>query len=81
MRAFERSYTGPVYSDGAYLVDGEGNRVDEGTLAEGEQTTVFPEPRPGIEKAPTLLVRRPEDAYGPDSSPQSSGRTTAASSR
>ncbi|ESP89850.1 QcrA and Rieske domain-containing protein [Candidatus Halobonum tyrrellensis] len=63
-RVFERSYTGPVYSDGIYLVDGEGNRIDESALAEGEKTTVFPEPRPGIEKAPTLLVRHPEDAYG-----------------
>jgi rieske iron-sulfur protein len=63
-RVFERSYTGPVYSDGVYLVDGEGNRVDEGTLSPGEQITVFPEHRPGIEKAPTLLVRRAEDAYG-----------------
>ncbi|WP_372909491.1 ubiquinol-cytochrome c reductase iron-sulfur subunit [Salinigranum sp.] len=63
-RVFERSYTGPVYSDGIYLVDAEGERLSESTLAEGEQTTVFPEPRPGIERAPTLLVRRPEDAYG-----------------
>jgi rieske iron-sulfur protein len=63
-RVFERSYTGPVYSDGIYLVDAEGERLSESTLAEGEQTTVFPEPRPGIERAPTLLVRRREDAYG-----------------
>jgi rieske iron-sulfur protein len=63
-RVFERSYTGPVYSDGIYLVDGEGNRVTESTLSEGERLTVFPEPRPGIEKAPTLLVRHAEDAYG-----------------
>ncbi|ELZ32546.1 Rieske iron-sulfur protein [Halogeometricum pallidum JCM 14848] len=62
-RVFERSYTGPVYSDGVYLVDGEGERVAESALAKGEKTTVFPEPRPGIAKAPTLLVRRPEDAY------------------
>ncbi|SFR69280.1 rieske iron-sulphur protein [Halogeometricum rufum] len=65
-RVFERSYTGPVYSDGIYLVDGEGERVTESALAEGERTTVFPEPRPGIERAPTLLVRHPEDAYGGD---------------
>ena len=63
-RVFERSYTGPVYSDGIYLVDGEGERITESTLAEGELMTVFPEPRPGIEKAPTLLVRHAEDAYG-----------------
>jgi rieske iron-sulfur protein len=38
--------------------------VTEKTLSEGETLTVFPEPRPGIEQAPTLLVRYPEDAYG-----------------
>jgi rieske iron-sulfur protein len=63
-RVFERSYTGPVYSEGVYLVDGDGERVRESALSEGERTTVFPEPRPGIERAPTLLVRHPEDAYG-----------------
>jgi len=63
-RVFERGYSGPVYSDGVALVDGEGNRVTEGALSEGEQMTVFPEPRPGIADAPTLLVRYPEDAYG-----------------
>jgi rieske iron-sulfur protein len=63
-RVFERSYTGPVYSDGIYLVDGEGERITESALSEGELMTVFPEPRPGIEKAPTLLVRHAEDAYG-----------------
>ena len=63
-RVFERSYTGPIYSDGVYLVDGEGNRLTESALSEGEKLTVFPEPRPGIEKAPTLLVRHAEDAYG-----------------
>ncbi|CQR52402.1 MULTISPECIES: QcrA and Rieske domain-containing protein [Haloferax] len=63
-RVFERSYTGPVYSDGIYLVDGEGERVGENALSEGEKMTVFPEPRPGIERAPTLLVRHAEDAYG-----------------
>jgi rieske iron-sulfur protein len=63
-RVFEREYTGPIYSDGVALVDSDGNRVGENALAEGEQMTVFPEPRPGIEDAPTLLVRFPEDAYG-----------------
>ncbi|WP_117595389.1 QcrA and Rieske domain-containing protein [Haloprofundus halophilus] len=63
-RVFERSYTGPVYSDGVALVDDEGTRIEEGRLAEGEHMTVFPEPRPGIDRAPTLLVRFPENAYG-----------------
>ena len=63
-RVFERSYTGPVYSDGVALVDGEGDRVTADRLSEGEQLTVFPEPRPGIDRAPTLLVRFPEAAYG-----------------
>nr|CAF21903.1 rieske iron-sulphur protein [Haloferax mediterranei] len=62
-RVFEREYTGPVYSDGIYLLDGDGNRIEEKALSEGEKMTVFPEPRPGIEKAPTLLVRHAEDAY------------------
>jgi rieske iron-sulfur protein len=63
-RVFERSYTGPVYSDGVALVDAEGQRIAEDRLAEGDLLTVFPEARPGIERAPTLLVRFPEDAYG-----------------
>jgi rieske iron-sulfur protein len=65
-RVFEREYTGPIYSDGVALVDADGNRVGENALAEGEQMDVFPEPRPGIESAPTLLVRFPESAYGGD---------------
>lgn len=63
-RVFERRYTGPVYSDGVALVDGEGERIAENRLSEGGLLTVFPEPRPGIDRAPTLLVRFPEDAYG-----------------
>ncbi|ELZ22302.1 Rieske iron-sulfur protein [Halosimplex carlsbadense 2-9-1] len=70
-RVFERGYSGPVYSDGVALVDGEGERVTEDTLAEGEQLTVFPEPRPGIADAPTLLVRYPEDAYGGETAMES----------
>lgn len=62
-RVFERSYTGPVYGDGIHLVDGSGNRITEDTLSVGEKLTVFPEPRPGIERAPTLLVRFTESEY------------------
>lgn len=65
-QVFERGYSGPVYSDGVHLVDGQGERIGEDRLAEGDQLTVFPEPRPGIENAPTLLVRYPESAYGGD---------------
>ncbi len=63
-RVFEREYTGPVFSDGVHLVDGDGNRIDENYLDFGERTTVFPEPRPGIDDAPTLLVRYQENQYG-----------------
>ncbi|MBX0321451.1 Rieske 2Fe-2S domain-containing protein [Halomicroarcula sp. F13] len=65
-QVFERSYEGPVYSDGVHLVDSEGERIRENRLSEGEKMTVFPEPRPGIEDAPTLLVRYPESEYGGD---------------
>ncbi|MGB9931880.1 ubiquinol-cytochrome c reductase iron-sulfur subunit [Haloarcula amylolytica] len=65
-QVFERGYEGPVYSDGIHLVDGEGERITEGRLSEGEHMTVFPEPRPGIEDAPTLLVRYAESDYGSD---------------
>lgn len=61
---FERSYTGPVYSDGVALVDENGEQITENTLSEGEQMTVFPESHPGIERAPTLLVRFAESEYG-----------------
>jgi rieske iron-sulfur protein len=65
-QVFERSYEGPVYSDGVFLVDDAGERITESRLSEGELMTVFPEPRPGIEDAPTLLVRYPESEYGGD---------------
>lgn len=65
-QVFERSYTGPVYSDGVALVDGNGDPVTEDRLARGEQLTVFPESHPGIERAPTLLVRFAEAEYGDD---------------
>jgi rieske iron-sulfur protein len=63
-QVFQREYTGPVYGDGIPLVDGDGERITEARLSEGEQLTVFPEPRPGIGDAPTLLLRFPESAYG-----------------
>lgn len=63
-QVFERSYTGPVYSDGVALVDETGTQITEDRLAEGEHMTVFPEPRPGIDRAPTLLVRFAESEYG-----------------
>jgi len=65
-QVFERGYKGPVYSDGIHLVDSEGERITETRLSEGEHITVFPEPRPGIEDAPTLLVRYAESDYGSD---------------
>lgn len=63
-RVFEREYTGPIYSDGVPLVDADGDRIGENQLEMGDFTTVFPEPRPGLESAPTLLVRFPEEQYG-----------------
>jgi rieske iron-sulfur protein len=62
-RVFDRKYEGPVYSDGVALVDDTGQQIGEDALAPGEQLTVFPEPRPGVEDAPTLLVRFEESAY------------------
>lgn len=63
-QVFQRTYTGPIYGESIPLVDGEGNRITPDRLEEGEQLTVFPEPRPGIGDAPTLLVRFPETEYG-----------------
>lgn len=60
---FDRSFSGPIYADGTYLVDEEGNRVGENALEDGERMTVFPETHPGVEDAPTLLVRYPESHY------------------
>jgi rieske iron-sulfur protein len=65
-QVFERRYTGPVYSDGVALVDAKGEAITEGRLSEGEQLTVFPESHPGIDRAPTLLVRFAESEYGGD---------------
>jgi len=62
-RVFERKYQGPVYEAGIPLVDEAGERIAEDRIAPGEQLTVFPEPRPGVEDAPTLLVRFGESAY------------------
>ena len=61
---FEREYTGPVYSDGVPLVDADGERIEEDRLEMGDLLTVFPETNPGIEQAPTLLVRLPAEDYG-----------------
>jgi len=63
-QVFQRTYTGPIYGEEIPLVDADGNRITTDRLAEGEQMTVFPEPRPGIGDAPTLLVRFPETDYG-----------------
>lgn len=57
------AYTGPVYEESVHLVDEDGERVHEDTLEYGEVITVFPEPRPDIADAPTLLVRHPEEEY------------------
>lgn len=63
-RVFERSYEGPIYSDGVALIDAEGEQIEENRLEMGDLMTVFPESHPGIEPAPTLLVRYPEGEYG-----------------
>ncbi|MFB6169928.1 MAG: ubiquinol-cytochrome c reductase iron-sulfur subunit [Haloarculaceae archaeon] len=62
-KVFERKYTGPIYSDGVHLVDDEGERIGTDRLGEGEVLTVFPESHPGVESAPTLLVRLAPDDY------------------
>lgn len=58
-----RSYEGPMYGEGTYLVDENGDRVTENALQNGERTTVFPETHPDASDAPTLLVRFPESDY------------------
>lgn len=63
-QVFERRYSGPIYSDNVALIDADGERITEDYLGFGEFTTVFPESNPGIEDAPTLLVRFPEEEYG-----------------
>ncbi|NHN47759.1 Rieske (2Fe-2S) protein [Halostella sp. JP-L12] len=63
-QVFEREYSGPVYSDNVALVDEEGERITEDYLEFGDHATVFPESNPGIEDAPTLLVRFEEGEYG-----------------
>ncbi len=62
-RVFERSFTGPLYEDGTYLVDEAGNRITDGALEFGQRITVFPETNPSVDDAPTLLVRYPETEY------------------
>ena len=64
-QVFERSFDGPLYDEGTFLVDEDGNRVTENALENGERMTVFPETHPGVEDAPTLLVRFPETHYAP----------------
>ncbi|MFB6151625.1 MAG: ubiquinol-cytochrome c reductase iron-sulfur subunit [Haloarculaceae archaeon] len=63
-RVFEREYTGPIFSDGVFLVDDEGNRLGLDALDVGEKMTVFPETHPSVADAPTLLIRREESQYG-----------------
>ena len=58
-----REFTGPVYEEGIYLVDENGNRVTEDALEFGDRTTVFPEGHPDVADAPTLLVRYEEGDY------------------
>ena len=58
-----RKFTGEVYTDGIYLVDENGDRITEDALENGQRITVFPETHPGVEDAPTLLVRFAEGEY------------------
>lgn len=62
-KVFERKYTGPLYSDGVHLVDAEGERIGLDRLSPGEVLTVFPETHPGVQSAPTLLIRLDPDGY------------------
>jgi rieske iron-sulfur protein len=62
-QVFDRSFSGPIYNEGTYLVDEDGNRIAETALEHGDRITVFPETHPGVEDAPTLLVRFPETEY------------------
>lgn len=62
-QVFERKYTGPLYSDGVHLVDADGEPIPVGRLSEGQLLTVFPETHPGVESAPTLLIRLAPDRY------------------
>ncbi|MDR5656430.1 Rieske (2Fe-2S) protein [Halodesulfurarchaeum sp. HSR-GB] len=63
-KVLSRAFTGEVYTEGTYLVDENGERIRPTALEFGEQITVFPETHPGVEDAPTLLVRYEESAYG-----------------
>ncbi|MFB6114188.1 MAG: ubiquinol-cytochrome c reductase iron-sulfur subunit [Halodesulfurarchaeum sp.] len=58
-----REFTGPLYTNGTYFVDENGDRVGEDALSNGERMTVFPESHPGAADAPTLLVRFAEEEY------------------
>ncbi|MEF8781064.1 MAG: Rieske 2Fe-2S domain-containing protein [Haloferacaceae archaeon] len=57
------SYVGPIYGDEIYLTDADGERIREDRLDYGEVITVFPEPRPDVTDASTLLVRHREDDF------------------
>jgi rieske iron-sulfur protein len=63
-RVLDEPSMAPVYREGVALVDGEGQRITEDRLADGEQATVFPEGEPITSRTTTLLVRFPEAEYG-----------------
>lgn len=63
-QVFEREYSGPIYSDNVALVDSDSEPIAEDYLDFGDFTTVFPETNPGLEDAPTLLVRFQPEQYG-----------------